>query len=188
MKPEEMSELENMIRKNRKAMDGYEPPHGHFARFQMKLKGKQGTVLRFADFLKIAAVVVLASLFSFFLYSRLESTFLDQGRVSLGEVSDEYKEVEEYYTGQIEARYNEIENLKSADPEQKKMIIHEFSQMDSLMKQLQKDLKTNPGDERIINVMISHYQMKLGVMNQILDQLENINNNNKNSDHESKDI
>ena len=60
--------------------------------------------------------------------------------------------------------------------------------MDSLMKQLQRDLKTNPGDERIINAMISHYQMKLGVMNQILDQLENINNNHQSSNHESKDI
>ena len=68
------------------------------------------------------------------------------------------------------------------------MIIHELSEMDSLMKQLQRDLKTNPGDERIINAMISHYQMKLGVMNQILDQLENINNNHQSSNHESKDI
>ena len=184
----EMNELEKMIRENRESMDGFEPPRGHFSRFRMKLTDKQGTVLRFGDFMKIAAVIVLASLFSFFVYSRLENAFFARQRYTLGEISPEYKEVEEYYTGQIKARYNEIENLEKGDPGQRKMIIHELSEMDSLMKQLQRDLKTNPGDERIINAMISHYQMKLGVMNQILDQLENINNNHQSSNHESKDI
>jgi hypothetical protein len=60
--------------------------------------------------------------------------------------------------------------------------------MDKLFINLQKDLKANPGDERIINAMIRHYQMKLEVMNQVLMQLESINNNKNLSDHESRDI
>jgi uncharacterized protein (DUF305 family) len=52
--------------------------------------------------------------------------------------------------------------------------------MDSVYVQLQKELKANPDDERIINAMIEHYQTKVDVMNYILDQLRTIRNENQN--------
>jgi len=58
--------------------------------------------------------------------------------------------------------------------------------MDSVYVQLQKELKANPDDERIISAMIEHYQTKLEVMSYIVNQLksirdeqENINGNEK---------
>ncbi len=43
--------------------------------------------------------------------------------------------------------------------------------MDSVYVSLQKELKANPNDERIINAMIEHYQTKLDVMTYIVSQL-----------------
>jgi hypothetical protein len=58
--------------------------------------------------------------------------------------------------------------------------------MDSVYVQLQKDLKANPNDERIINAMIEHYQTKLEVMTVIVNQLKSIRNENLNSSENEK--
>ena len=61
--------------------------------------------------------------------------------------------------------------------------------MDSVYVQLQKDLKANPSDERIISAMIEHYQTKVEVMSYIVDQLKAIRNENLNdTDHEKASI
>jgi hypothetical protein len=58
--------------------------------------------------------------------------------------------------------------------------------MDSVYVQLQKDLKANPEDERIINAMIEHYQTKVEVMSYILNQLKDLRNENTNTREDEK--
>ena len=61
--------------------------------------------------------------------------------------------------------------------------------MDSVYVQLQKELKANPNDERIINAMIEHYQTKVDVMNYILNQFKAIRNENQNNgSHEETNL
>ena len=59
------------------------------------------------------------------------------------------------------------------------MLKEELKNMDVTYKELQKELKANPNDERVINAMIEHYQTKLNVMTYILDQLKQIKNENE---------
>lgn len=183
-----MRDLEQIIKENREALDSYQPGEKHLIRFRQKLFAYNHSALRLADYLKIAAVVVLASLFSFFLFSQLQSYILQKDKYSLGDVSPEYREVEQYYTRMINYCYAELDRIDTGEPDQKSMLVKELTEMDRLYISLQKDLRANPADERIINAMIRHYQMKLEIMNQILLQLENINNNINLSDHENKDI
>ena len=183
-----MKDLEQIIRENRAALDAYEPGEQHLSHFREKLSVYNPVRLGMADYLKIAAVVLLASMFSFFLYNQLQPVIFRSDKYSLGDISGEYREVEQYYTRMINNRYFELGRIDTGDPLQKKMLVKELEEMDKLFINLQKDLKANPGDERIINAMIHHYQMKLEVMNQVLMQLESINNNKNLSDHESRDI
>lgn len=75
----------------------------------------------------------------------------------------------------------EIENVDlKNNPEQKQMLINEMKSMDSVYVSLQKELKANPNDERIINAMIEHYQTKVEVLNYIVNQLKAIRNDNQN--------
>ena len=62
----------------------------------------------------------------------------------------------------------------------------EMKSMDSVYVSLQKELKANPNDERIINAMIEHYQTKLEVMNYIISQLKAIRNDNQNKKENEK--
>ena len=60
--------------------------------------------------------------------------------------------------------------------------------MDSVYSQLQKDLKMNPGDERILQAMIEYYQTKLNALNTIINQLSQIQNHNKPKSHEKTNL
>jgi uncharacterized protein (DUF305 family) len=71
-------------------------------------------------------------------------------------------------------------------PNQKAMLMKEMHSMDSTYISLQKELKANPNDERIINAMIEHYQTKLDVMTYIVSQLKSIKNVNQNKKENEK--
>jgi len=107
--------------------------------------------------------------------------------MTLGQVSPQYKEVESYYVHQVNLRESELLNVNlSNNPEQKQMLVNEMKSMDSVYVQLQKELKVNPNDERIINAMIQHYQTKLEVMTYIVNQLKEIRNGNLNKQKDEK--
>jgi uncharacterized protein (DUF305 family) len=99
--------------------------------------------------------------------------------ISLQDISDEFGEAEIYYTTLINHKYQEINKLNLEDPKQKEILRAELQEMDRLFHSLQKDFQANPTDKRIINAMISHYQLKLDVMNQIVTQLKEVKHINK---------
>ena len=127
--------------------------------------------------LKAAVVTLLVTLSSLWTWEH----FLKPGRdrMTLGDVSPQYREVENYYMYQVNLMSNEIASLDENDEGQKQMLLAEMKSMDSVYIQLQKDLRANPNDERIINAMIEHYQTKLEVMNYIVNQLKIIRNDNQ---------
>jgi hypothetical protein len=107
--------------------------------------------------------------------------------MTLGQVSPQYKEVENYYIHQVNLMEGEIVNIDLTNNlKQKTLLLNEMKSMDSVYVSLQKELKANPNDERIINAMIEHYQTKLEVMTFIVDQLKTVRNNNQNKTENGK--
>jgi hypothetical protein len=184
-----MKNIEEIIRNNKDFFEDAEPSDGHFERFNRKLEVRfqAGTVKRsIVPYLLRAAVVTLlvtlSSLWTWDHFIRPENN-----RMTLGQVSPQYKEVENYYIHQVNLMEGEIVNvdLKNS-PEQKKVLMSEMKSMDSVYVSLQKELKANPDDERIINAMIEHYQTKLEVMTYIVNQLKTIRNDNHNNAENEK--
>lgn len=178
-----MKNIEDFIRSNKEFFDGEEPSEGHFDRFSRKLEIRcSEKVIRRSIvpyLLKAAVVTLLVTLSSLWTWDHFLRP--DRNRMALGDVSPEYREVENYYVHQVKFMENEIVNLDlNNSPEQKEILKKEMRSMDSVYVQLQKELKANPNDERIINAMIEHYQTKVDVMNYILDQLRAIRNENQN--------
>ncbi len=107
--------------------------------------------------------------------------------MTLGQVSPQYKEVENYYLHQVNLMEGEIVNVDlKNNPAQRTMLMNEMKSMDSTYVSLQKELKANPNDERIINAMIEHYQTKLEVMTYIVNQLKTVRNDNQNKKKNEK--
>jgi len=187
-----MKNIEDIIRNNRSFFEDAEPDTGHFERFSNKLemRAKAKKKVSIAPYLLRAAVVtILVTLSSLWTWDH----FLSPGRnrMSLSEVSSEYREVERYYVQQTSFMENEIMGIDfENNEEQKTMLKEELRNMDATYKELQKELKANPNDERVINAMIEHYQTKLDVMSYILDQLKEMKNEtqNKNNSHEKVNI
>ena len=129
--------------------------------------------------LKAAVVAILVTLSSLWTWEHVLSP--DANKMALGDVSPEYNEVEQYYVRQVSMMEDEIENIWiNNDPEEKEMLLQELDEMDKMYEELQKDLKANPNDDRVINAMIEHYQRKVDIMNYVLSQLKEIQKDNEN--------
>jgi hypothetical protein len=184
-----MKNIEDIIRNNKDFFDGAEPSEGHLERFNRKLEIMFGakTIKRsiVPYLLRAAVVTLLLTLSSLWTWDHFIRS--DRNRMTLGDVSPEYKEVENYYVHQVNLMESEIGNIDlKNNPEQKEILFKEMKSMDSVYVQLQKELKANPDDERIINAMIEHYQTKVDVMNYILNQLKAIRNENQNNSENEK--
>jgi len=185
----DMKNIEDIIRNNKDFFEDAEPSTGHLERFNRKLEKRFPviTVKRsIVPYLLRAAVVTLlitlSSLWTWDHFIRPESK-----RMTLGQVSPQYKEVENYYVHQVNMMECEIVNVDlKNNPVQKEVLLKELKSMDSTYVSLQKELKANPNDERIINAMIEHYQTKLEVMSYIINQLKTIRNDNQNKKENEK--
>jgi hypothetical protein len=184
-----MKTIEEIFKGNRDFWDDREPEAGHFERFSVRLelrrevgRPKRSIVPYLLRAAVVTLLVTLSSLLTWDHFIRPESS-----RMRLGEVSPQYREVENYYIHQVSMMENEIVNTEiSNSPEQKQILISELKSMDSVYVSLQKELKANPDDERIISAMIEHYQTKLEVMTYIVDQLKSIRKNNINTEENEK--
>jgi hypothetical protein len=184
-----MKNIEDIIRSNKDFFDEEEPSRGHLERFNRKLEIKFGTATIKRSIvpylLKAAVVTLLVTLSSLWTWDHFIRS--DRDRMTLGQVSPQYKEVESYYVHQVNLMESELVNIDlKNNPGQKDMLMTEMKSMDSVYVQLQKELKANPNDERIINAMIEHYQTKVEIMSFIVSQLKEIRNENQNKTENGK--
>ncbi|MGM0497273.1 MAG: hypothetical protein ACQESJ_05100 [Bacteroidota bacterium] len=196
-----MKKLEDIIRKNREKFDDLEPAEGHFERFQSKLNRynnkKPSTFFSYKFVLKAAVVGLLVVLSSLWLYDNIyDKHSTDQ--IAMENASPEFREAQVYYSGMVKKKYNQIQDFDFKSKKQKKMLMNELKAMDSIYYNIKQDFEEHPNDPRVMNALIKHYQMKLDVMTQVLEQLNQVqaiknrdkdNKNNKNDkSHENKEL
>lgn len=169
-----MKKLEQIFKDNAESFEMHNPEDGHLERFLNKLEKshKKRNQAWATPFLKVAAVVVFVIVSGVVGY---QIRNMQTNHYSLGEVSPKYREVELFYTSNINNQLNLIHQLGSFDNTQdQKILTDELSYMDEMYLQLEKELKLNPDDERIIQAMIEHYQVKTNILNRIIEQLYQI--------------
>ena len=185
-----MSNIENIIRNNRSFFEDAEPSDGHFDRFMNKLEARF-TVRRKINIgpylLRAAVVTLLVTLSSLYTWEHFIRP--ERNTMTLSQVSPQYREVETFYVQQVNMLEGEILDIADmSGEEQKKILDEELNNMDAAFKELQKELKANPSDERIINAMIEHYQTKIEVMSYILSQLKQVKAETKQMNQEDEKV
>lgn len=185
-----MNNIEDLIKRERGVFDDREPSDGHFERFSYKLatrlhvRGIKRSIVPYL--LKAAVVTLLVTLSSLWSYDHFIRPDMKK-TMTLSEVSPEYREVENYYVRQVSFMENEFTNLDfENNPDQKAIMLQELQSMDSVYVDLQKELRANPNDQRIINAMIKHYQTKLEVLTYLLEQLKQFNTETENPSSNEK--
>jgi len=173
-----MNDIEKIIYRHRADFDSEEPRDGHFDQFRKKIQSNQShkTSWQWKNLMKVAAI------FAFVLISGLTTYQIQKiknDHFSLGQLSPEYQEVEQYFTSSINHQLNIIKELSTTvGGHVQEGLKEELANMDHLYKQLEKELKSNPKDERIIQAMIEHFQAKNNMLNRIVEQLYLVNRQN----------
>ncbi len=170
-------ELERLILNNRHAIQDEEPMEGHFERFEARLQkaSKPNFYIRIQPFLKIAAMVVFVLL----AVNQARIYFFPEPKetLSLGSISEEYREVEFYYTNSIQLGMNQWEKLKDeglVTVSDQQMMQKEQEEFDQMYQKLLEDLKANPNDERVINALLEYYQARMNIITIIINKLQEV--------------
>lgn len=178
-----MKDIDKIIIENRQDFDDSEPESGHLERFRQKIhysKPKKQSV--FFSVLKIASVVILLVLSSLWIYDRFADAG-DKNEISdsntMKSIPEEYDEARFFYASQVDKQVDIINQIDfSGQDKEKQMLMSELADMDSVFVNLQQELNANPDDERILNAIITHYQLKIKVLNNIIDKLNKVKQTN----------
>ncbi len=162
-----MVDLEKHIKEQRLLFDTDKPRHGHEERFMQKLDRQPVRRINFRHALQVAASVAIILTSAFVLIKQNRSG----SKIAEGEIPAAVLEADYYYATQVNARYDQIRDFNFENSEEKIVLLDELKDLDSFHQQLMSDLKANPDDGRVINTLIRHYQIKLEVMDQIINQL-----------------
>jgi low affinity Fe/Cu permease len=170
-----MIDLEKHIRDQRDHLDIDQPSKGHEARFLKKLD-KPLRRVNFRHVLQIAASIAIILTSAVVLIQQNKSG----SKIAEREIPTSVQEADMYFTSQMDQRYDQIREFSFDNAEEKAVLLHELEDLDAFQQQLLEDLEANPGDERVINALIRHYQIKLDVMDQIIVQLNQLKTETKN--------
>lgn len=164
--------LENRFNDLKNQFDIEEPYFGHFDRFEAKLNKttskKSNKVFKLIATISVAASIVL------FIGIWIGNQNAQNG-MQLASVSIEMKETQSYFVSVIEKELYLINNERNNDTE--KLISDGLNQLKKLEQQYNKltlELKESNADKRIIFAMISNFQQRIEVLQNLLHQIEEL--------------
>jgi hypothetical protein len=162
--------FEDFIRQHRPDFEEHGPGPGVWAQLEKELMPpKKETIIRRLgrNWVKAAAVLVLV------VNSVVIYQFLQMKKAQhLENVSPELQDARMYYTSQIEERLSAIKSYPSSVVGLDSTARKELELRNETYQVLETELIQNPGNERIKAAMVHYYQLKLDLLDKILDELK----------------
>jgi len=162
--------MRELISKNEFLLES--PKEGHQLRFMNKLNAqsqKKKTVKVNWKSLSIAASFLILIGIGFTMYPN------PQAETDLASVSPEMAQTQNFFTSTIQAELANLE--KEESPHTRGIVDDALVQMDNLeneYEKLKKDLAKSGNDKRVIHAMISNFQNRITLLENVLLQIEEI--------------
>ncbi len=172
----EKDTINNLFDKLQDKFDFEEPDNDHQNRFLKKLEASKGVVsVKKQSFnwwkpLSIAASAVILLSLGFGMFS--SSPSVDK---QVAEISSEVSQTQFYFASLIEEQVKELEN--ESTPETKKIIEDTMVQLQKLeanYQLLERDLLNGGNSKLILSAMITNFQTRIDLIQDVLSQVENI--------------
>lgn len=180
-----MDKFEEHIRKNREALDRYNPPSVVWQRIRKRIAIKNSTPLRLVVSIAAMIAVILASAILLLKSGNYLSENWMTGNNSISDQNPQLKETEIYYNNLVFSLYNKVSPLLASNPDIRKELFTDISHLDSIYLEIRKDLKDNVSNQEVIDALIQNYRIKIELLEEMLVILrENENNSDKNPDYE----
>ncbi len=164
-----MDQLEKFIRENRTAFDTEVPSLRVWANINKQIdKRPQPKIIWMRRLRSIAAIAILAVTACVIGFKM--GTASAEAR-SLADISPEHAEMERFFNKQIEEKM-----VKLASYEQDGFVKADFQELDVIYEELQQELEKIPAgtinEDRVIQAMISNYQTKIDILEQVLEKVQ----------------
>ncbi|SHL18755.1 hypothetical protein SAMN05444266_102362 [Chitinophaga jiangningensis] len=164
--------FEQFIQQNRTAFEQSGPSPRVWEALEKELgQQKKGRVVSMlsSNWFKAAVIALLiinAGVLFLFVKSRQHQ------KNDLALMLPEMQEAQVYYSSKIEARLDSIRLYPAGEIGLDSAAMRELELKNDTYKMLEKELKNNPGNERIRAAIIRYYQLKLDLLDKILEELE----------------
>jgi hypothetical protein len=181
-----MDKLEDHIKKNREDLDRYSPSSGVWKRIKRELK-KKGSPKNLWFSIAASVIIILGTALVLFRPgNRLTDTNNEISKDNrLTPVNSQLKETEIYYNNLVNSLYREATPMLTANPEIRKELNTDISQLDSIFSEIKKDLKDNVANQDVVEALIQNYRIKIRLLEDMLIILkENENNPEKSKSYE----
>lgn len=180
----------NILFENLKeSFDVENPSEGHEQRFLDKLNAKNNTLVSSNRKTKIWKPVMAIAASILILIAVFVPMQQSHGMKDLASISPEMATTQEFFTTTINS---ELERLKGeTTPETQKLVNDAFTQITLLEKQyeqLKKDLNNSGNDKRVIYAMISNFQSRIDLLENVLHHIENVKQLNQKTNENSTTI
>ena len=171
--------LEDFVKQQREQFDLHEPDPSIW----LKIQPPHVPVVRERKpmrWLRVAAAVAMI-----FAGSTAGIYFLTGQKAETDQLSKalylEIQETEQYYSQMVSQRYNELKPFLAENPAAEEMLTADMEELDEVYLELKEDLKDNVSNPEVIEAMILNYRVKLEILEDLLNQL----NEKENQDYEN---
>lgn len=136
----------------------------------------RGVLLRSAAAI---ALLVVGATAGIFVYEKRENTLVEK---QVEQVAPDFQKTEKFYDQQVQAKLTKLASYQNTDPS----VFSDLKQIDEIQEELKAELSNAPMStrEEIVRRMIENYQIKIGILERVLEQVEG--NPSQNRENEQK--
>ncbi|WP_430816007.1 hypothetical protein [Carboxylicivirga sp. RSCT41] len=164
--------LKEYIDQNREAFDSLDAPARAWDAIDTQLNGhkhKRLTILRYSS------IAVAAALAGIMIYVAV----LQPGNTSQVSEVSYMNETELYYSTEVNQKRALVYQMSAQYPELQTEMDNDLAELDTIMAEIKRDLKDNVDNAEVVEAMIQNYRMKLSILEDIMQFLEEQQENNE---------
>ncbi|MDH7446546.1 hypothetical protein [Aquimarina sp. 2201CG14-23] len=169
-------EIEKLFKRMENQLDLFEPSADHKIRFLEKLQEQNNVIVlqpKKRNWMKplaiAASIAVLFSIISI-------ASFNPKEEADLASVSPQMEDTQNFFTVAIQTQLEEIN--KNSSVETNELVADAMKQLEKLESNyeiLKKDLVQSSNDKRVISAMITNFQKRASLLEDVLEKINNIN-------------
>lgn len=170
--------LEDFVRDHRNDFDCIEPDVDLWQGIQNKMEGKRKHRIGFyaSRVAAVAAIFIVSFIVQRFVFNEHNTT----------KNIPELVEAENYYTGLISAKLEEVKPMLTEFPEIKSELDSDLSELDKVYSSLREDLKDNVANQEVVEAMIENYRLRIDILEEMLHFLDRQNSDKNNHNNKQE--
>lgn len=169
------NELEDFVLKNKEKFDMLEPSNKVWNNINNRIKKPKVISMNFIRYAAAIAIFIFGFTFGNFHSKDFNFSFKNSDKNYDVIQQSKLSESEFYYNTKINNKLIELQPFFASDPKLKQDLEVDFNELDEFYLNLKTNLEQDINNEYVIEAMIQSFQMKLEILESLLQQLKNDN-------------